>query len=65
MKPLAKWTVNEYHRTIAWVVERWCLEAQPITLADSEPEPDIAIVRGGWADYRRSFFEYPLMSPNL
>ncbi len=27
-------------------------EADPITLADSEPEPDIAIVRGGWANYR-------------
>ena len=27
-------------------------EAHPITLEDSEPEPDIAIVRGGWANYR-------------
>ncbi len=27
-------------------------EARPITLADSEPEPDIAIVRGKWTDYR-------------
>lgn len=27
-------------------------EARPITLTDSEPEPDIAIVRGAWADYR-------------
>lgn len=27
-------------------------EARPITLADSEPEPDIAIVRGGWENYR-------------
>lgn len=27
-------------------------EARPITLTDSEPEPDIAIARGSWADYR-------------
>ena len=27
-------------------------EARPITLADSEPEPDIAIVQGGWENYR-------------
>ena len=27
-------------------------EARPITLTDSEPEPDIAVVRGGWEDYR-------------
>lgn len=27
-------------------------EARPITLTDSEPEPDIAIVRGAWEDYR-------------
>jgi Uma2 family endonuclease len=27
-------------------------EARPITLANSEPEPDIAIVQGTWADYR-------------
>jgi len=27
-------------------------EARPITLTDSEPEPDIAVVRGGWGDYR-------------
>jgi Uma2 family endonuclease len=27
-------------------------EAHPITLANSEPEPDIAIVRGEWANYR-------------
>lgn len=28
-------------------------EARPITLADnSEPEPDIALVRGTWSDYR-------------
>lgn len=27
-------------------------EARPITLTDSsEPEPDIAIVRGSWSDY--------------
>lgn len=28
-------------------------EAHPITLADSEPEPDIAIVRGSWPNYRQ------------
>jgi Uma2 family endonuclease len=27
-------------------------EARLITLIDSEPEPDIAIVRGSWSDYR-------------
>ncbi|NET38728.1 MAG: Uma2 family endonuclease [Cyanothece sp. SIO1E1] len=27
-------------------------EAHPITLADSEPEPDIAIVQGNWENYR-------------
>lgn len=27
-------------------------EAHPITLADSEPEPDIAIVRGSWTQYQ-------------
>jgi Uma2 family endonuclease len=27
-------------------------EARPITLADSEPEPDIAIVRGTWTRYQ-------------
>jgi Uma2 family endonuclease len=27
-------------------------EARPITLTDSEPEPDIAIVRGSWSDYQ-------------
>ncbi|MBE9191092.1 Uma2 family endonuclease [Gloeocapsopsis crepidinum LEGE 06123] len=27
-------------------------EARPITLTSSEPEPDIAIVRGSWSDYR-------------
>jgi Uma2 family endonuclease len=27
-------------------------EARPITLANSEPEPDIALVRGQWSDYR-------------
>lgn len=27
-------------------------EARPITLETSEPEPDIAIVRGSWSDYR-------------
>lgn len=27
-------------------------EAHPITLANSEPEPDIALVRGQWLDYR-------------
>lgn len=27
-------------------------EARPITLADSEPEPDIAIVQGTWTQYR-------------
>ncbi|MDJ0706568.1 MAG: Uma2 family endonuclease [Leptolyngbyaceae cyanobacterium MO_188.B28] len=27
-------------------------EARPITLADSEPEPDIAVVQGGWERYR-------------
>lgn len=27
-------------------------EAHPVTLANSEPEPDIAIVRGEWANYR-------------
>ncbi len=27
-------------------------EARPITLSDSEPEPDIAVVRGTWDDYR-------------
>lgn len=26
-------------------------EARPITLADSEPEPDLAIVKGTWDDY--------------
>lgn len=26
--------------------------ANPITLPDSEPEPDIAIVKGSWRDYR-------------
>lgn len=32
-------------------------EARPVTLADSEPEPDIAIVRGSWEDYR---FRHPM-----
>lgn len=27
-------------------------EARPITLSDSEPEPDLALVRGVWDDYR-------------
>ncbi|AFZ32654.1 protein of unknown function DUF820 [Gloeocapsa sp. PCC 7428] len=28
-------------------------ESRPITLETSEPEPDIAIVRGSWSDYRK------------
>lgn len=31
-------------------------EARPITLADSEPEPDVAIALGTWEDYR---FRHP------
>jgi Uma2 family endonuclease len=30
----------------------WVREARPITLSDSEPEPDIAIVRLPWFQYR-------------
>lgn len=92
MNTLAKWTVDEYHRTIEAGILPDCRvellsgeiheitpegplhsfyggsladfcrdrlgsqalvrEARPITLTDSEPEPDIAIVRGSWADYR-------------
>lgn len=31
----------------------WISEARPITLADSEPEPDIAVVRLPWFQYAR------------
>lgn len=34
------------------VLPGWCVNAQePITLADSEPEPDVAVVRGRYRDY--------------
>jgi len=32
------------------------IEGGPITLSDSEPQPDIAIVKGGWSDY---FYRHP------
>ena len=34
--------------------EGWCLRSQePVTLPESEPEPDIAVVRGSRRDYAR------------
>src|ERR1700712_4215163 len=28
----------------------WMRKEEPLTLADSEPEPDVSIVRGSWLD---------------
>lgn len=58
-----KMTKNPPHTTTTRYVKRalegampsgWFVDAQePITLADSEPEPDIVVVRGDFKDYQK------------
>lgn len=46
---------EELQAALAAVVpEGWCVKAQnPITLLDSEPEPDVVVARGTRRDYRK------------
>ena len=44
--------IYELARTVVWLEQTIRME-QPLTLADSEPEPDIAIVEGSPEDFRR------------
>jgi Uma2 family endonuclease len=32
----------------------WMRKEEPLTFTDSEPEPDVSIVRGSWLDYQQS-----------
>jgi Uma2 family endonuclease len=54
--PLHTWTVE---RLVDWLRAKlpkgfYVRQEQPITLVDSEPEPDVAIVVGGPDEYRKS-----------
>ena len=52
--PLHTWTVEflaEWFRVLLLPTQTLRIE-QPLTLSDSEPEPDLAIVRGSRDDYR-------------
>ena len=61
---IEKMSKSPLHRTIASILFRLLLaqvpkeftvwKEEPLTLADSEPEPDISVVRGGEKDFRKS-----------
>ena len=43
-----------YRHVLASLPEGFCaLKEEPLTLADSEPEPDVSVPRGTWSDFEK------------